>query len=71
MNEYAHLIIIGEWEGFHRKRFIELIVDKFQNWSDTILIQNPLSLTVNLFHRFKPFLRCLSQRLSESTKRRT
>ena len=53
MNKYAHLIIIGEWEGFHRRRFMEILTKRFHDWSDFIFIQTPISLTVNLFYRFK------------------
>lgn len=54
MDKYVHLILLSSvWEGYHRKVFTETLYDKFNSWSDFVLIQFPISLTVNLFVKFK------------------
>lgn len=52
--KYVHLVFISsDWVFFHRKRFIRTIADRFSEWTDVILIQPSLSISVHLFTKFK------------------
>jgi hypothetical protein len=54
VKKYVHLIFISsDWEDYHRKIFTQTINENFKSWSDVYLIQYPISLTVNLFIKFK------------------
>lgn len=54
MNKYVHLIFISsDWEFFHRQRLFRTMIDKFCVWSDFVFVQEPLSISINLFFEFK------------------
>lgn len=52
--KFVHLFFISsDWENYHRKVFTQTIQSSFKKWSDVYLIQYPVSLTVNLFIKFR------------------
>ncbi len=69
MKKFVNLTILsGVWENYHRAKFTEALSCKFKSWSDFIVSENPVSLTVNLFYKFKTrflglFLKRLKKRI--------
>lgn len=53
-------MISGEWKMYHRKEFVKTIGRRCSLWSDSVIIEYPVSLILNLLHKFKsrflPFL---------------
>jgi hypothetical protein len=52
MKKCVNVIFTGEWNNYHRKNFINSVMNELNSWSDTVILQNPLSL---LFHTFAKF----------------
>ena len=62
MKKYVNLFMIsGEWKLYHRKEFVKSIANNYLSWSDTTVVEYPVSLLLNLFFKFKsrflPFLK--------------
>jgi len=60
--KYVNFIMIsGEWELYHRKEFVKSIAANFVDESETVVIEYPVSILLNLFFKFKsrllPFLK--------------
>lgn len=53
INKFLNLIIVGEWEIYHRKNFIISVAEKCNGWSDIVIIHNPLQLVFHTLLKFK------------------
>lgn len=52
--EYVNVIMLsGDWEFYHRREFTKELSAQFKRFGDTVCVQHPVSLTVNLFVKFR------------------
>lgn len=60
---YINIIFLSnEWDGYHRKAFVEEMVKKLNSWSVIILLQLPISLFVHIFTNFRKKIIGLTKR---------
>ncbi|MBK8381619.1 MAG: hypothetical protein IPL16_06965 [Ignavibacteria bacterium] len=62
MKRYVNFIFISsDWLHYHRREFTKSLSDNIISWGDIAVVEAPVSLTVNLFIKFKsrllPWLR--------------
>jgi hypothetical protein len=53
MNSFLNIILVGDWEEYHRKGFVSAVANRIEEWSDTLLIHSPLSLLIHPIIKFK------------------
>ena len=54
MKRYANFIFISsDWLHYHRREFTKSLSENIKDWGDVIVVEAPVSLTVNLFIKFK------------------
>lgn len=62
MKRYLNFVFISsDWLHYHRREFTKSLSDNIISWGDIVVVEAPVSLTVNLFIKFKsrllPWLR--------------
>lgn len=45
--------ISSEWKFYHRKEFTKAVINEFEEEFDNLIVQAPVSLSINLFVKFK------------------
>ncbi|HMQ68752.1 MAG TPA: glycosyltransferase [Ignavibacteria bacterium] len=54
MKRYVNFIFISsDWLHYHRREFIKTLSEKINSWGEIVIVEAPVSLSVNLFVKFK------------------
>jgi len=54
MKRYVNFIFISsDWLHYHRREFTKSLSENIKDWGEVVVVEAPVSLTVNLFIKFK------------------